>query len=171
MRFLPVLFLMSLTLFASPKDITSFNSKFVQTIVDDNNKKITYSGELWASKPQNALWIYQKPIQKSVYVTGSKITIIEPQIEQVTLRSLDNEIDFLQIVQKSKKVDNDKYTATVKGQTYTLFFKNDILSSINYQDGYDNRVSIVFSNPVQNKPIETSRFKPVIPADFDIIKD
>lgn len=171
MRFLPVLFLLSLTLFASPKDLTSFNSKFVQTIVDDNNKKITYSGELWASKPQNALWIYQKPIQKSVYVTGSKITVIEPQIEQVTLRSLDNEIDFLQIIQKSKKVDNDKYTATVKGQTYTLFFKNDILSSINYQDGYDNRVSIVFSNPVQNKPIETSRFKPVIPADFDIIKD
>jgi outer membrane lipoprotein carrier protein len=170
-RFLPVLFLLSLTLFASPKDLTSFNSKFVQTIVDDNNKKITYSGELWASKPQYALWIYQKPIQKSVYVTGSKITVIEPQIEQVTLRSLDNEIDFLQIIQKSKKVDNDKYTATVKGQTYTLFFKNDILSSINYQDGYDNRVSIVFSNPVQNKPIETSRFKPVIPADFDIIKD
>lgn len=171
MRFLPVLFLLSLTLFASPKDLTSFNSKFVQTIVDDNNKKITYSGELWASKPQNALWIYQKPIQKSVYVTGSKITVIEPQIEQVTIRSLDNEIDFLQIIQKSKKVDNDKYTATVKGQTYTLFFKNDILSSINYQDGYDNRVSIVFSNPVQNKSIETSRFKPVIPADFDIIKD
>lgn len=171
MRFLPVLFLLSLTLFASPKDLTSFNSKFVQTIVDDNNKKITYIGELWASKPQNALWIYQKPIQKSVYVSGSKITVIEPQIEQVTLRSLDNEIDFLQIIQKSKKVDNDKYTATVKGQTYTLFFKNDILSSINYQDGYDNRVSIVFSNPVQNKPIETSRFKPVIPADFDIIKD
>jgi outer membrane lipoprotein carrier protein len=170
-RFLPVLFLLSLTLFASPKDLTSFNSKFVQTIVDDNNKKITYSGELWASKPQNALWIYQKPIQKSVYVTGSKITVVEPQIEQVTLRSLDNEIDFLQIIQKSKKVDNDKYTATVKGQTYTLFFKNDILSSINYQDGYDNRVSIVFSNPVQNKSIETSRFKPVIPADFDIIKD
>jgi outer membrane lipoprotein carrier protein len=170
-RFLPVLFLLSLTLFASPKDLTSFNSKFVQTIVDDNNKKITYIGELWASKPQNALWIYQKPIQKSVYISGSKITVIEPQIEQVTLRSLDNEIDFLQIIQKSKKVDNDKYTATVKGQTYTLFFKNDILSSINYQDGYDNRVSIVFSNPMQNKSIETSRFKPVIPADFDIIKD
>lgn len=171
MRFLPVLFLLCLTLFASPKDLTSFNSKFVQTIVDDNNKKITYTGELWASKPQNALWVYQKPIQKSVFVNGSKITVIEPQIEQVTLRSLDNEIDFLQIVQKSKKVDNEKYTTTLKGQIYTILFKNDTLSSISYQDGYDNRVSIVFTNPVQNKPIETSRFKPVIPADFDIIKD
>ncbi len=170
-RFLPVLFLLSITLFASPKDLTSFNSKFVQTIIDDNNKKITYSGELWASKPQYALWSYQKPIQKSVYINGSKITVIEPQIEQVTLRNLDNEIDFLQIIQKSKKVDTDKYTAMLKGQTYTLLFKNDVLSSISYQDGYDNRVTIVFTNPIQNKPIETSRFKPIIPTDFDIIKD
>ncbi len=171
MRFLLVLFLLSLTLYASPKDLSSFNSKFIQTIIDDNNKKITYTGELWASKPQSALWAYQKPIQKSVYINGAKITVIEPQIEQVTLRTLDDEIDFLQIIQKAKKVDGDKYTATVKGQNYTVFFKNDLLSSIHYQDGYDNRVSILFTAPIQNKPIETTRFKPIIPADFDVIKD
>ena len=171
MRFLPVLLLFTLSLFASPKELTSFNSKFIQTIIDDNNKKITYTGELWASKPQNALWVYQKPIQKSVYVSGSKVTVIEPQIEQVTLRNLDNEIDFLQIIQKAKKVDADKYTATVKGQTYTILFKNDVLSSIIYQDGYDNHVTFLFTNPSQNKPIEVSRFKPTIPEGFDIIKD
>lgn len=171
MRFLPVLFLFALSLFASPKEITSFNSKFVQTIIDDNNKKITYSGELWASKPQNALWSYQKPIQKSVYVSGSKITVIEPQIEQVTLRTLDDEIDFLQIIQKAKKIDEDKYSATVKGQTYSVLFKNGLLASISYKDSYDNRVSIQFTSPIQNKPIESGRYKPAIPEGFDIIKD
>ncbi|MBV5320879.1 MAG: outer-membrane lipoprotein carrier protein LolA [Sulfuricurvum sp.] len=171
MRFLPLLFALTLSLCASPKEINSFNGKFIQTIIDDNGKKIIYSGELWASKPQNALWVYQKPIQKSVYINAQKITVIEPQIEQVTLRSLDDEIDFLQIIQKAKQVTADKYTATVKGQTYTIAFKNDILSSISYTDGYDNRVSILFINPSQNKPIEASKFKPVIPADFDVIKD
>lgn len=171
MRFLPLLFALTLSLCASPKEISSFNGKFIQTIIDDNGKKIIYSGELWASKPQNALWVYQKPIQKSVYINAQKITVIEPQIEQVTLRSLDDEIDFLQIIQKAKQVSADKYTATVKGQTYTITFKNDILSSISYTDGYDNRVSIVFANPSQNKPIESGKFKPVIPADFDVIKD
>jgi outer membrane lipoprotein carrier protein len=170
-RFLPLLFLLSFSLFASPKDLTSFNSKFVQTIIDENNKKIVYSGELWASKPQNALWVYQKPIQKSVYVNGSKITVIEPQIEQVTMRTLDDEIDFLQIIQKAKKVDDEHYAATVKGQTYTVQFKNNLLASISYKDGYDNRVSIQFTNPVQNKPIEAGRYKPAIPQGFDIIKD
>lgn len=170
-RFLPLFFALTLTLAASPKEINSFNSKFVQTIVDDNGKKIVYSGELWASKPQNALWVYQKPIQKSVFINGQKITVIEPQIEQVTLRTLDGEIDFLQIIQKAKKVDEDKYSATVKGQTYNVTFKNDLLSSIGYTDGYDNRVTILFSNPTQNKPIESAKFKPLIPEDFDIIKD
>lgn len=170
-RFLPLLCLLSLTLFASPKELTSFNSKFVQTIIDDNRKKITYTGELWASKPQSALWVYQKPIQKSVYINAQKITVIEPSIEQVTMRTLDDEIDFLQIIQKAKKIDNEKYAANVKGQNYTVTFKNDLLNTISYIDPYDNSVTILFSNPTQNKPIEPNRFKPVIPDGFDIIKE
>lgn len=169
-RYFLAALLASAALFAAPKDITSFNAKFVQTITDDNGKTIRYNGELWASKPQNALWVYQKPIQKSVYVNGQKITVIEPAIEQVTLRTLENEIDFLSIVQKAKKVDNEKYTATVKGQTYTVTFKSDVLSSISYTDGFDNKVLIQFNAPVQNKPIDATRFKALIPADYDIIK-
>lgn len=171
MRFLPLIFLLALSLEASPKDINSFNGKFVQTIVDDNGKKIVYAGELWASKPQNALWVYQKPIQKSVYINAQKITVVEPAIEQVTLRTLDDEIDFLQIIQKAKKVNDEKYTATLKGESYNIIFKNDLLSSISYTDGFDNKVAIVFTNPIQNKPIEMSKFKPLIPEDFDVIKD
>lgn len=170
-RFLPLLCFLSLTLFASPKELTSFNSKFVQTIVDDNRKKITYTGELWASKPQSALWVYQKPIQKSVYINAQKITVIEPSIEQVTMRTLDDEIDFLQIIQKAKKIDSEKYAATVKGQNYTVTFKNNLLNTISYIDPYDNSVTILFSNPTHNKPIESNRFKPVIPDGFDIIKE
>jgi len=170
-RFFLLSTLISVSIFAAPKDLNSFNSRFEQTIVDDNGKTIRYSGELWAAKPQNALWVYQKPIQKSVYVNAQKITVIEPQIEQVTLRTLDNEIDFLQIIQKAKRVDDEHYAATIKGQTYTILFKNDTLNAISYTDGYDNRVTIKFLSPIQNKAIELSRFKPVIPADFDIIKD
>lgn len=170
MRFFLIALLASAALFAAPKDLTSFNAKFVQTITDDSGKTIRYSGELWAAKPQNALWVYQKPIQKSVYVNAQKVTVIEPQIEQVTLRTLENEIDFLQIVQKAKKTGNDTYAATVKGQTYTVTFKNDLLNSISYTDGFDNKVTIQFNSQSQNKEIDASRFKALIPADFDIIK-
>lgn len=170
MRFISLILTVALSLAASPKEINSFNGKFVQTIIDDNGKKIVYTGELWAAKPQNALWSYQKPIQKNVYINAQKITVVEPQIEQVTLRSLDNEIDFLQIIQKAKRLDDNRYSAVIKGQSYIIGFKNDLLSSISYSDEFDHQVSILFSNPVQNKPIEPGRFKPVIPADYDVIK-
>lgn len=170
MRFLLLLSL-SLTLFASPQDINSFSSPFEQRIVDEHSKVITYRGELWASKPQNALWSYQKPIQKSVYISGKRLVILEPQLEQATVRSLGDEIDFLEIIKKAKKIDNDHYSATVNGQTYSITFKNDLLSAIQYTDTYDNKVTIQFLKPVQNGSIPPFRFQPSIPAGYDVLKN
>lgn len=171
MRFSFFLPLLSLLLNAAPQDITSFHSTFEQIIVDDNKKIIRYSGELWASKPQNALWTYRKPIQKSVYINGKKLTVIEPQIEQVTLRTLGDEIDFLEIIKKAKPLNSNHYIATVKGQSYDVFLSNNVLNSISYTDGFDNKITIKFLNPVQNQPIDSNRYKPIIPKDFDIIGD
>jgi len=170
-RFLPLLSLLSLTLLASPQDIASFHSSFEQRIVDEHGKAIVYRGELWASKPQNALWSYQKPIQKGVYINGKRLVILEPQLEQATMRTLGDEIDFLEIIKKAKKIDNDHYSATVNGQTYSIIFKKDVLSMIQYKDTYDNKVSIQFLNPVQNSAIPSSRFVPLIPSNYDVLKD
>lgn len=171
MRFLPLSLLVAVTLYGGPKEINTFNSKFEQTITDDHKKKIVYKGELWASKPQNALWVYQKPIQKSVYINGSKIIILEPSLEQATIRKLDGDIDFLSIVQNAKKIDASRYMAKVKGEEYSLYFKDDTLTSISYTDNFDNKIVINFLSPQQNKPIESSRFKPLIPADYDILSE
>ena len=88
----------------------------------------------------------------------------------MTLRTLDNEIDFLAIVQKAQPLGEGRYAATLKGQKYTVTFKNDVLASISYTDGFDNNVVILFNDQKQNKPIEPSRFKPLVPADYDILK-
>jgi len=170
MRIFIFTLLSTLTLLGAPKDISSFHSAFTQTIIDEHKKKLVYTGELWASKPQNALWRYQKPIQKSVYINGSKLTLIEPLIEQATIRTLNGDIDFLEIIKKAKPIDVSRYSATVNNQTYFIDFTNDTLSSINYTDGYENHVIIKFLNPVTNQPIEASRFKAIIPEGFDIIK-
>ena len=171
MRFLPLLSLLTLTLFGSPQEINSFNSSFEQRIVDEHGKVIVYRGELWASKPQNALWSYQKPVQKSVYISGKRLVILEPQLEQATVRSLGDEIDFLEIIKKAKKIDNDHYKATVNGQLYSITFKHDLLSTIQYTDGYDNKVTIQFLKPVQNVSIPSSRFQPSIPTRYDVIQN
>jgi len=162
--------LSALSLLAAPKDISSFHSTFTQTIIDEHKKKLVYTGELWAAKPQNALWTYQKPIQKSVYINGARLTLIEPAIEQATIRTLNGEIDFLEIIKKAKPLDASRYSATVNNQTYFIDFTNDTLSSISYTDSYENQVIIKFLTTTTNKPIDASRFKAVIPKGFDIIK-
>ncbi|MDD2829918.1 MAG: LolA-like outer membrane lipoprotein chaperone [Sulfuricurvum sp.] len=170
MRLLLVAFLSTISLFAAPKDITSFHATFSQTIIDDTKKKILYHGEIWAATPQNALWVYSKPIQKSVYINGSRLTLLEPKLEQATLKNLGDEIDFLQIIKKAKPLNASRYSATVNGQTYFIDFNGDLLSAISYSDNYENQVSIKFINPIQNQPIESSRFKAIIPADYDVIR-
>lgn len=170
MRFLPFSLLLAASLFAAPKDVQSFHARFDQSITDEHGKSIRYSGELWAAKPQNALWVYQKPVSKSVYISGRQVTVIEPAIEQVTLRSLDGDIDFLQIIQGARKIDDNRYVASVRGQRYEITFKNDILFSIGYTDGFDNKVLIRFIDPEQNRPIDSSRFKTLIPSDYDVIR-
>jgi outer membrane lipoprotein carrier protein len=170
MRLIILTLLSTLSLFASPIDISSFHSLFTQTIIDEHKKKIVYTGELWASKPQNALWKYIKPIQKSIYINGSQLTLIEPTIEQVTVRTLSDEIDFLKIIKNAKSTDASHYKATVNGQTYTIEFSNNTLTSIFYTDSYENHIIIKFINTVTNQPIEASRFKAVIPQGFDVIE-
>ncbi len=99
------------------------------------------------------------------------MTLVEPALEQVTLRTMGDEIDFLTILKKAKAIDATHYKATIGEQTYLIEFVNEVLSSIRYTDSYDNHVTLSFSNGVMNKPIETSRFKPIVPADFDIIRE
>lgn len=170
MRNLLLLILLCITLFASPKEMVAFHSKFDQSITDDNGKTIRYSGELWAQKPQNALWVYTKPIQKSVYVNARKVTVLEPALEQATVRRLDDEIDFLRILSQSKRISDTEYAATINGVKYKIMLSDNIPVSIGYTDSFDNKIVIRFLNPELDKPVEPSKLLPKIPSGFDLIQ-
>lgn len=171
MRFFLSTLLLCLSLMASPSDIRSFNANFEQRIVDDHGKIILYQGQLWAASPQNALWKYTKPIQKSVIINGQKLTILEPLLEQATITALNNEINFFALLQKAKKIDDIHYRTVIEGTTYTITFQKDVPSQISYTDGFDNRITITFSHQTLNKSIDPKLFTPVIPADYDVLRD
>jgi hypothetical protein len=84
---------------------------------------------------------------------------------------LGEEIDFLEIIKKAKKIDNDHYKATVNGQTYAINFNNNLLSTIQYADSYENKVTIQFLKPLHNASSPVSRFIPTIPAGYDVLKN
>jgi len=159
--------LFSILLFAQI-NINSIKADFIQTITNDQNKTIKYSGKLFAKKNGFVLWIYQKPIHKKLYFLKNKIIIIEPDLEQAIFAKTDKIPKILNIIQNIKNTDSHiiiKY----HGIHYKVSIKNNKILSINYIDRIGNKVKIIFKNEDVNLIIDNSIFQYNIPKDYDIL--
>ena len=171
MRYLlPTLLYLLTPLLALDVTLQSFQASFTQEILDENNKSIVYRGTLWAQRPDSALWHYSEPVEKSIYVHGGEVVMIEPDLEQAVVRRLNEDIDFLEILSRARKSGPEQYEAQYGSQTFHITLKGEVIDSISYRDSFDNRVSITFSKQMQNTPIEAERFRVTIPPSYDIIR-
>ncbi|MDF1879277.1 outer-membrane lipoprotein carrier protein LolA [Sulfurimonas sp. SAG-AH-194-C20] len=166
------IFLLTLAFTLSFCDIFSMNSfeaNFVQTVTNDKGNILKYSGHVKAMKPQYALWKYLQPSTKLIYINKNRATIIEPDLEQVILKKLHNNIDFFNILNNATQIDENKYLTEFQSIKYTIHVINSMLKSIQYQDQLDNTVLIDFSQHKIDESISVKDFKPSIPVDYDII--
>lgn len=171
MRYFFLAILISIELFASLDNITSFEADFTQSVTDEKNKTIDYSGHIIASKPQNAKWSYKKPVKKDVYINSFDVTIVEPEIEQVIIRKVESNFDFFKIISNAKKIEENRYLAHYRDTKFTVVKKGYFIESISYLDEFDNKVKITFKNQKQNQNIDIKVFTPSFPLEFDIIRD
>lgn len=171
MKYILFYILLISNVFASIESINSFEADFVQSITDDKNKVLNYSGHVIASKPQYAKWNYLKPIKKDVYISRFNVTIVEPEIEQVIIRNIESNFDFFKMISNAKKTKADTFTANYKDKVFTIIQSSNLIESISYIDEFENRVKIVFKNQKQNHKIDPTDFAPKFPLDFDIIRD
>lgn len=168
MKALIIFSLFFLKLFAI--EIDSFESSFIQTITNDSNKKIEYFGKLYFKKPIKILWRYEKPIKKDIFITENRVTIIEPELEQITISENFEVKNIINILKNATKLSNELYLAKYNNQKYLIYLsKNGILKKIEFRDDFNNMVEILFLNPKQNIDINDSIFKIYIDPTFDII--
>ncbi|MEA3384516.1 MAG: LolA-like outer membrane lipoprotein chaperone [Campylobacterota bacterium] len=152
------------------KEIDTFQANFSQSIINNSGDEIIYTGKFYIKKPAMILWEYQTPIEKKVYVTNSNVAIIEPDLEQAIVSKLEKELNIINMIKDSKKVSENLYESNMYNTTYKFIIKNNIIQSIKYKDQIDNKVTIDFSNIIQNKEINNSVFKYNIPFEYDIIR-
>lgn len=170
-KLLFISFLLSFNLFGDTTNISSFSADFTQVIIDDKNKKLIYKGTFLANSPFFALWSYDTPIKKNIYIEKNKVTIVEPELEQAIIKKLDKEINFFYILSNLKKVDKNNYIALLASNTYNLKFSDyETLESISYNDDFGNSVEIVFQNQKTNLKVSPDVFVVRIPYDYDIIE-
>lgn len=168
-----IFLLLSLTtyIFASLNEINSFKADFIQTVTNDKNKVLKYEGKILASKPQNAKWEYITPIKKDIYINSYKVTIVEPEIEQVIIREIESDFDFFKMIQNATEIKKGKFKTIFEKTTYYINIKNNLIDSISYKDQFENSVKISFTNQIQNEKIDKQLFQPKFSLDFDIIRD
>jgi len=166
--FLSLAMLMAQANFLS--NIKSIKSDFTQNITNEENKTISYSGEFYAKDDGKALWVYKKPIKKSLYFLNGKVVIIEPDLEQAIFSKVDNFPKVLNILKTAKKV-KDGYIAKCCDKDYKIYVKDDKIDKITYTDKVGNRVVIKFFNQDTNLILSDKIFQYNIPKDYDILKN
>lgn len=171
MRLLLLFTLGYISLFGFADSLHSLSANFTQSVTDDTNKTINYTGHLDAIRPDKALWRYDTPVRKSVYVIGHKVTIVEPELEQAIIKTFRDEIDLFKILAKAEKLDNETYLATHKKQRFLVKIRDDVPMAISYRDAFDNAIRILFSHQKLNRDLNRSIFTPDIPADFDVLSE
>jgi outer membrane lipoprotein carrier protein len=171
MKLLISTFFFATALFANNlKNIHSFEATFKQSIINNSNKEIIYTGTIHIKKPSRIVWRYNEPIEKLVYIVNNNVTIIEPELEQAIFSKLDKDLNILELLDNAKKLSPSEYISTFNNTQYKLIIIDDTLQSISYKDTIDNNVLISFSKITQNQSISDEIFKFTIPNDYDIIK-
>ncbi|MCI6988303.1 MAG: LolA-like outer membrane lipoprotein chaperone [Campylobacter sp.] len=171
MRILIFSLFFALFSFANELNFDSLQGKFTQ-IIKSKDSSIEYSGTFTLQNlgEQKALWNYFKPNPKTVYFSSSKVTIIEPDLEQVIITKLDKTPNLTVILNNAQKTGEDGiYKAKFDDTIYTIKFSNSLPQNIYYTDKLDNEVSINLSEVSKNLAIDASIFEPNIPSNFDII--
>jgi len=151
-------------------DIQSIKADFVQTITNEQNSTIKYSGKFYARNDNKALWIYQKPIRKKLYFLNGQVVIIEPELEQAIFSKAKKLPKILDILKTAEKKGN-KLIAKCCDTFYTIIIKNHKIMSVSYKDKIGNNVKIIFSNEDTNLIIDDEIFRYNIPKDYDILNN
>ncbi|GHS26987.1 outer-membrane lipoprotein carrier protein [Helicobacter pylori] len=140
--------------------LQSFSANFKQVL--KNEKPLVYYGVLKAKAPSWALWVYEKPLKKEIYMNDKEVVIYEPNLFQATITPLKDKTDFFTILKHLKKQDDGSFKTTINKTTYRLVFKDGKPFSLEFKDGMNNLVTITFSQTEINPTIanEIFVFKP-----------
>ncbi len=171
MRLLLIILLSFTSLFGFIDTINTFSANFEQHITDDQNKSIVYTGNIQAKRPNMALWNYETPVKKQLFIREQQVVILEPELEQAIIKNVSSDIDIFTIISKATKISDEMYLAEYRDMEFILKIKDGVIQAISYEDVFENSIVLTFSQQRVNKMIDDEIFQALIPADFDILRE
>ncbi len=174
-------------------DITTFEASFEQSLISESNELQELSnGKFSLSRPGKFRWDYVKPYEQSIIADGKKIWIYDKDLEQVTVRDmneiladspallLSNEVEISEefVVNKLpatsgkerlewfllKPKEQDKQYADIR-----LAFDNANLKVMELRDNFGQLTRIIFSDQKRNQKLDQSLFNFTPPEGVDVL--
>ena len=173
-----VIFIFLAVFFYEALAASEFSANFEQKVKKDN-AIISYSGYLILGE-NAAFWHYLSPSEKKVYIRGKELALIEPDLEQVSVSALKEELDISKILEDAKELGEGKYLASVDEREYEIeeakkpgskasrLGTDSEKISITYLDELENKTHIDIFD-IEYKSIPASAFEPVYPKGYDFI--
>lgn len=202
MRFIVTLLFAALTSAAQADEVqtlknffqntTSMRAKFQQTVVDNLGRKVQeVTGTMQLQRPGKFRWDYDKPYVQLIVGDGKKVWLYDPDLNQVTVRSLDKvlgsspaallagskdidktfdlksvgpqgELNWVEAVPKEKESGFDKVV---------LGFKGNMLHEMEMRDSFGQITVIEFSKQEVNPKLNDKSFRFAPPAGADVLSE
>ena len=202
MLLLPVLALTTLSAHADDKDVArltqlleksqTLSARFSQLTLDGSGTQLQETaGQMSLQRPGLFYWHTDAPQEQLMVSDGKKVSLWDPDLEQVTIKNLDQRLtqtpalllsgDVSKISQSfdiSAKEAGGVIDFTLKPKTRdTLFdslrlsFRNGLVNDMQLIDSVGQRTNILFTGVKANEPIPASRFRFDVPKGADVIQE
>ena len=180
-------------------DFLSFNSatrtataRFEQQVLDRNGKAVERgSGTFVFARPGKFRWTYEKPHKQLLVADGSKLWIHDPDLNQVTVKRIDQAISSTPAALLAGREDITKLftlkdggpsgglnwveatprTADTGFERVRLGLDGRMLAAMELHDSLGGRTMLRFSDLKPNAPVQASTFTFTPPKGADVMED
>ena len=172
--------------------LEGLQAQFTQTLTDRSGKINDESkGALAIKRPNRFRWDYRDPHEQTIVADGKRVWLYDKDLEQVTVRALDNTLSATpaMLLSGEGKLD-DNFIATQSSQEQgvqwvrlepkrndtdfkwvRLGFAGDDLKFMQLADKLGQTTTLSFSGFERNPPLDPSRFVFEVPPGADVIGD
>lgn len=170
----------------------TLTGRFSQLSLDGTGTQLQEtSGEMALKRPGQFRWHTDQPMEQLLVSDGKKVWLYDPDLEQVTIQTLDKRLTHTPALLLSGDVsaisenfnvsakeagDVVDFTLTPKAKdtlfdTLRLSFRGDVINDMQMVDSVGQRTNILFQGVKLNPSLESDMFTFEIPKGTDVISE
>ena len=171
------------------KNIHTLQGSFKQETIDAQGKELqVQTGTFKLTEAGEFIWNVAQPYQQFISSDGKVLKLYDPDLQQVTLRKLDDQSQVIPLLVFGKsgellakhyqisKTSESSYTLIpVAGnhlfESLLMEFKDGKPATMNIQDKLKQQSRVTFSDLVLNAPLEKSTMQLQIPNGVDVVDE